>query len=380
MSEPGLPTELPHRDSVAGRLTREPFAFEFFQAVRVLRWIVSRADAVDTRHGADDRQNSNGSDPSPDFVRFRSLPSLSFPGSAVARLDHLAEATAAGSRGASSIGMTVTFMGLFGPSGVLPRHYTQLVIDRIRLKDLALRDFLDVFNHRVISLFYRAWAKYRLPIVFEQHHLDTGQTGRDPFTRALFSSVGMEMPGLRWRLPFDDFVLLYYAGHFSHFPRNALSLEVIVADHFRVSTTVRQLHGKWLYLETSDQSRLTSDARQAANNRLGQDVVVGKRVWGIENSFRLRLGPLTYRQFEQFTPAGAALKRLGQFVLSYVGASYDFDVQLILLRDEVPPSRLANHREPPHSRLGWNTWLYNSTVTDHREDAVFVPSDLSPGA
>lgn len=372
MSDLKPPNQLPsHHDSVRSRLAREPFRFEFFQAVRLLRWI-ARTDPTQ------DSPEHLGAGPAHDFVRFRSLPSLSFPSSPVARLDGLTPVSAAPNEERHQPCLTVTFLGLFGSSGVLPRHYTQLIIDRIRQKDESLRSFLDLFNHRIISLYWRAWAKYRLPVAFEEHYLDGQQAERDPFTRVLSSVVGMESGGLRGRLEFDDFAFLYYAGHFSHFPRNGVSLELSLADYFRVPTTVQQLHGQWLYLDSSEQSRLSTVTRQPANNRLGENVVVGQRVWGVENSFRIRLGPLTYEQFEQFMPAGPALRRLGQFVASYVGASYDFDVQLVLRSDDVPACQLVDrsHLRPP--RLGWNTWLYSTPAPRHRDEAVFVPSDRCP--
>ncbi len=59
--------------------------------------------------------------------------------------------------------LRVAFYGLFGPSGALPHHYTQLIVDRCRNRDYALRDFLDMFNHRLLSFFYRGWEKNHFP-------------------------------------------------------------------------------------------------------------------------------------------------------------------------------------------------------------------------
>lgn len=346
------------------RLEQEPYQFDFFQAVRLLRWLAETDDQTDVQH----QRKPVGEDYSPqeEIVRFRALPSLSFPQGSISRFKWPA------TRDASPAEMIVGFMGLTGPNGVLPRHYTQLVMDRVRDKDYALRDYLDLFNHRVISHFYRAWTKYRLPLAIEQSSLDKERRGDDLFTRCLLCFIGLGTPGLRDRLQLNEASFLYYSGHFAHYPRNAISLEAIVADYFQLSVQVQQCRGQWLYLSAEDQSNVgQQQLLETRNNQLGINVVVGRRVWGVENNFRLRLGPLSYRQFAQFMPAGSALIKLAQLVRMYVGLEFDFDVQLILRRDEVPPCQLASG-EGASARLGWNTWIRNRDFCRDVDDAVFV--------
>lgn len=346
------------------QLEKEPYRFDFFQAVRLLRWLAETVDQTDVQY----QRKPLGEDYSPreEIVRFHALPSHSFPQGSISDF-HWPTA-----RDSLPAEMVVGFMGLTGPNGVLPRHYTQLVIDRTRDKDNALRDYLDLFNHRIISHFYRAWAKYRLPIAIEQSRLNKQREGDDLFTRCLFCLVGLGTPGLRDRLQLNDASFLYFSGHFAHYPRNAISLEAVVADYFQLPVQVRQCHGQWLYLSPEDQSNIgPQQLLETHNNQLGTNVVVGRRVWGVEQSFRLRLGPLGYRQFEQFTPAGRALLRLAQLVRMYVGLEFDFDVQLVLRRDEVPLCRLACG-EDASARLGWNTWIRNRDFVDDVDDAVFV--------
>src|SRR5437588_10322428 len=98
--------------------------------------------------------------------------------------------------------LVASFMGLTGPKGALPDHYTELLIrlgrERKDVERTALRDWLDLFNHRFLSLFYRAWEKYRFQIPYERG--DYALTEPDVFTRALLAFVGLEMPALRDRL------------------------------------------------------------------------------------------------------------------------------------------------------------------------------------
>jgi type VI secretion system protein ImpH len=245
-----------------------------------------------------------------------------------------------------------------------------MLIGRVRARDYALRDFLDLFHHRIISHYYQAWAKYHFPILYEAAVRTGRRRGSDRFTTGLFSLVGLGSPELSDRLDLRDETFLYYGGLFAHFPRNAISLERMLGEFFRVSVCLLQFQGQWLRLEEPDQTRLTTPRHGAGwNNTLGQTAVAGERIWGVENKFRLRLGPLSWEQFLRFSPLGKDLTRLAQFVRSYVGPDMDFEVQPVLRRNEVRPCRLG-HELTAH--LGWTTWVQSHTASSDVEDAVFT--------
>jgi type VI secretion system protein ImpH len=273
--------------------------------------------------------------------------------------------------------MVVTFMGLTGPHGVLPRHYTQLLISRNREKDFTLRDFLDLFNHRAISLFYRAWEKYHFPVVYEATAAKTKRPGDDLFTRCLYSITGYGLPGLRDRLEADDETFLYYGGLFAARRPTEVSLQAILADILRLPTRVLQFQGQWLYLTRADRSSLpTSQQRHGHNNQLGTTLMLGRRVCDVQNKFRIRIGPLTYHDFRRFMPDGDQLARTCQLVRSYVGPGYDFDLQAVLLAEQVPQCCLGHAAGVP-ARLGWNTWLRAAPMPHDADDAVFSHSGTS---
>jgi type VI secretion system protein ImpH len=348
------------------RILNEAFRFDFFQVVRLLE-----------RLGEEQRDSEGrplrfgvGQDyaPEQEVVRFRAYQSHAFPAAEIAQIRPPAETSGDGQLPPE---MTVAAIGLTGPGGVLPHHYTSLLISRIRGKDFALRDFLDLFNHRTISLFYRAWEKYRFGICYERT-MRSGDGGvEDLFTHLLYCLVGMGTEGLRDRLEFDDEVFLYYAGHFAHHPRSAVSLERIVGDYFGLPTRVRQFQGQWLYLEPLDLSVMPDASRpDGQNNRLGGNLVVGGRVWNVTSKFRVRLGPLSYQEFCRFIPSGDALRPICQLVRQYVGGEFDFDVQPVLRGEEVPWCRLGG--DPADAaRLGWNTWIRRGPFDRDVDDAVF---------
>jgi len=322
--------------AVADRLLEEPYRFDFFQAVRILeRWYQRRAVE---EPGA--RRHAVGYDrlPAREIVRFSALPSLSFPSGAIRDIQRPKTGGPPDEQLDPPLGMVIACFGLTGPSGVLPPHYTRRVLERIRDKDFALRDFLDLFNHRATSLFYRAWEKYRFPVAYERHRQSATSDQEDLFTRSLYSIVGLGTARLRDRISIDDEAILYYGGLFAHDNRCAQSLERMLCDYFELPVEVHQFQGQWLYLGPQDQSLLPSaEHPQGLNNQLGVNLVVGERVWDVQGKFRLRIGPLSYKQFRRFTPTSA---------------------------------------DPASGpRLGWNTWIRSREFDHDADDAVFTPSE-----
>jgi type VI secretion system protein ImpH len=286
--------------------------------------------------------------------------------------------------------MIVNFMGLTGPSGILPKHYSELLLRLERLDpqgdSQALRAWLDIFNHRLISLFRWSWEKYRVFFPFERG----SEQGFEPgtFGGAIFCLLGLGTEGLRNRIyvpgipadepavGIDDVALIPFAGLLSHQPKCASILQTISQRLFGIPVTVKQFQGDYLYLDPPNQTRL---GLRQGNNLLGKNAVVGERVWSIENKIRLRLGPLSFVTFSDYLPDFNAKGRKAffafcQFVRFYIGPHLDFDVQLVLDREEVPRCQLATGDEAG-SRLGWNAWLSGPDYDHDPDDAVFESVD-----
>lgn len=336
---------------LAEALYADSSSFDFFQAVRLLeRGAEDTSAAASLPVGYD-------ADPNREVVRFWALASLAFPASSIGKLEHSAQGPSR---------LQTTFFGLVGPQGVLPQHYTTLLIQRLRERDTSLRDFLDLFHHRLVSLFYRAWEKHRHYVGYERRRR-TARGGEDPLTTALLSAVGLGTEGLTRRLRIDDQAIVFYAGHFAHQPRSASALESVLADYFGVPLAVEQFQGRWLYLADDDCSRMPSGALWSGRHcRLGQDLIVGQRVWDVQSKFRLRIGPVGYAEFASLMPSGGRLLPLCQLTRLYAGAEWEFDVQVVLRRDETPGCQLGDR-----SYLGWNTWVRSLPPTRDATEAVF---------
>ncbi|CAO3423955.1 type VI secretion system baseplate subunit TssG [Azospirillum doebereinerae] len=351
--------------SVVERLFRTPHRFDFFQAVRVLEWQAKR-DARD-RRTAVRRAVGHDHDPREEVVRLRAETSLTFPGNQVTG----AEAGVDG-KPPQVIG---AFMGLVGPLGVLPQHYTELMIRSLRERNRSLRDFFDVFHHRALSLFYRAWAKYRLPVSFER-----GLDGRDPdpVTTAVSSFVGIGSPSLTKRLAVEDETLLHYSGLMARGPRSAADLQGLLSDFLGRPVAVDCFVGSWLPVAPDGQTRLPSlGDPQGQHCRLGIDALAGDRAWDVQGKFRLRIGPLNRDQFQDFMPEGREFRKLQDLVRLYVGPELDFELQVTLDAPHVPAARLAAGAEDQNAtRLGWNGWVLHAPSPVERSDAVFPMQDL----
>lgn len=351
--------------SVIAQLADEAYRFDFFQAVRILEreaFRQARAEQSPPREPV-----GYDGPPHKEVVRFRAHQSHSFPAGEISELELPDGKDAEQSPQVPEL--TVACLGLTGPSGVLPHHYTTLLMERIREKDESMRDFFDLFNHRALSLFYRAWEKYRLPQRYERHRQTARRDRPDLFAQMLYCFVGLGTGGLRDRLQLDDDAFLYFGGYFSRDVRSAVALKCLLHDYLGLPVEIEQFTGQWLYLSDDDQSQMPTRVQpQGLNCELGANVIIGERVWSVENKFRVRLGPLTYRDFLKFLPGADGLRIVGQLVRQYVGPEFDFDIQVVLLPQEAPWCQLGGDG----AQLGWNTWVRSGEFVHEVDDAVVM--------
>ncbi|MDQ6829130.1 MAG: type VI secretion system baseplate subunit TssG, partial [Gemmatimonadota bacterium] len=296
-------------DDVARMLGDTPWLFDFFQAVHLLEQLSPERAPV-----------GGFGDPANETVRFAAAASIAFPPSEIAALTQSPDEPAR---------MTVNFMGLTGPQGVLPLVYSTQLIERVRARDDTMRAFFDIFNHRLISLFYRAWVKHRELDAIDADRRDA------PLTRHVLEATGLGDPELRRRVGVPAEVMAFYSGLFALRTRPAAGLEQLLGDYFAVPVTVEQFIGAWYPIERDAQCAL-GDERDSST-QLGMGAVAGDEIWDQQGRIRIRIGPLARRQYDAFLPTGSALAELRALVRFYTSEDLDVDVQLVLARDEVPP-------------------------------------------
>ena len=328
--------------AVEEALEREPFSFEFFQAVRVLHQL--RPDRA--RVG---RYNN----PEEEAVRFGATPSTSFPASEIQAIEK--------DDGAAPR-LLVNFLGLTGPQGVLPLEYSELVADRVRQRDHALRDFLDLFNHRFVSLFYRAWERTH------GHGADV-VADDDALRDHLLDLAGLGTPGLAKQLGLPPTALPFYVGLLALPTRPAVALELLLEDYFGVPVEVEQFIGGWYSIDVASQCALGDES--SPSSQLGVGAVAGDEIWDVQARARLRIGPLSRAEYDGFLPTGRAYEELRALTKFFTGEQVDVELQLVLARDDVPPVSLGADTRPP-TPLGWCTWLRSRPFARDASDTILT--------
>lgn len=252
-------------------------------------------------------------------------------------------------------------MGATGPQGPLPHFYTTLILARLRSGDKTLRDFLDLFHHRMLSFFYQAWEKYRFAVSYERGE-------RDRFSHHLLDLIGLGTAGLQERLAVPDDAFLFFAGILGQRPHSAHALELLLNDYFEVPVQVIQLVGGWFRLD--DSTECCIGERSTPSEQLGLGAVVGDEVWNQQARARVRIGPLTLDDYLNFLPNGSAYEPLRALLRFWTNEEIDFEVQLILQREEVPRCQLgaAGDSAP---QLGWLTWMKSKPMERHPEETIF---------
>lgn len=364
--------------SLSDLLYREGYRFRFCQAVRLLERLDDKRQPVGRAESPED-----------EVVRFRAYLSLAFPPSEVAAPKYVplserewviipADNSKDPLQRRPAV-MTVAFMGLTGPVGSLPRHYTELLIDRVRSHDArhadhTLRDFLDLFNHRLISLFYRSWEKPRVMVHIERRLLAQSR-GKPPelddFSRYLYSLVGLGTPNLLGRQEDLDESLLFYVGLLAQQPRSAEGLRELLSDFFSVPIEVQQFIGAYYPLPEEERTYIGE-----ARCELGRSTVVGDQAYIQDAKFRVVVGPLTIERYCELLPSsegagsGVVFRKLVQIVRLFVGPELDFEVQLVLMPGDL--SRFGPDDEGPYTpRLGYTAQLFSDEMVDSLTSSIF---------
>lgn len=329
------------------RLLHDPGRFGFFQAVRLMY--------------GDSGFDGRGTGTRPGPLRFTTPASLSFPPSELQSI----------TRTEATTRVCVNFLGLTGPSGVLPRTYTEMLIARHQVnRDHSAQEFLDLFNHRLVALFWLAWAKHR-PEIGRQFGFNNS------VFRYLEHIVGLGTPALQAQLhpgkrgntatrkPLPSAALTYFSGLIAQRPHGEVSLAQVVSAVVGAPVQANGCLGTWQDIGREAQTRLGRNS-----NRLGHGCVLGTRYWDRQTTLRLTIGPIDGMRFNSLLPTGELLPDIIELSRFLTGLALDLRIRLSLRAEEVPPLRLgARTVDRPH--LGWNTWLGGRRATCPAQDCEF---------
>jgi type VI secretion system protein ImpH len=317
--------------SLQRELARAPHRYGYFEALRRLQ----RAEPARPRIGHSAR-------PAEDALRLAQPPSLAFAASTLAAFVP---------REGRPPRLEVNCLGLFGPHGPLPTHLTEYAYERAHnAGDTAFARFADIFHHRMLGLFFRAWAT-------GQPAVDMDRPQSSQYRDQIGALIGIGRPPLRDRDAMPDSAKLHHAGRLAGRPRNPEGLQTIVADLFGLPVAIEEFVAEWIDLHPDERCRLGA---AASGGRLGSDAMLGQRTWSAQHKFRLRLGPMAWDDYRRFLPGEDALERLQAVVRNVIGDETAWDLELVLQAPEVPPAHLGDDVQ-----LGWSAWLgQRRTATD----------------
>jgi type VI secretion system protein ImpH len=329
------------------KLRKNAGRFDFFLAARILDAIARSDPSLSARLGLSEH-------PYQDPVRFCQKPELHFSGRALEKYedpgpDHPAR-------------LFVNFLGLLGPNGPMPLHVTEYIHDREHnFHDSTLARFFDLFNHRMVSLFYRAWAVNQMAV-----SRDRGAD--DSFARFVGSFLGVGMESFRDRdsIPYD--ARLFYAGRLAPNTRNREGLEAILSHFFDVPFHLREFEGHWMHIPQDFQMHL---GRSPETGTLGRNAIIGSSIWECTQKFRIRVGPMTLKDYLRMLPGGRSFRRLRDWVRFYTTDELTWDARLVLRREEVPRIELGKV-----GRLGWTTWVRSRPIGRDGDDLWVRPQYL----
>lgn len=319
-------------------LEQAPHRYGFFAALRYLECLHAEQPRI-----------GEAAKPSDESLRLGQQPSLAFASSTLASFR-------VGGSGEPNY-LASYFFGLFGPHGPLPLHLTELAHNReLNENDATLRKFADVFHHRMLSFFYRAWANAQPTVA-----LDRPASAR--FSTYAGALLGMAPAEFRNRDALPDYAKFSRVGQLAMQTRPAQTLVEMLEDYFGHPFQVRQFVGEWLQLPSKSWLRLGVNEDNA---QLGRSTVLGASVWSAQHAFQLICGPLNFDEFEQLLPGRLGLCKLRDLVRNYLGDEFRWTVQPMLQKEQVPKCRLGTM-----GQLGWTTWL-GSRKSDRAANEVTI--------
>ncbi|WP_225782375.1 type VI secretion system baseplate subunit TssG [Xenophilus sp. Marseille-Q4582] len=258
------------------------------------------------------------------------------------------------------------FFSYIGPNGPLPVHLSEFIRERaLNHGDPTWLAFLDTFLHRFALQFYRAWAQAR-PVT------GMDRPGEDAFRRQIGAFVGIGTTARQERDAVHDDARLHFSGWLARGVHSAEGVEAVVGAYFGVPVRLERWVGHWMRLPDGELTRVGASNPNAPSRTLGLGAVLGRQVWDRQHKVRLHLGPLTLAQYRRFLPIGDARPVLAAWMRQLVGEALDWDAELVLRQDEVPPTQLGAGASPgpaAHaSRLGWTSWLGHRPRTRDARD------------
>jgi len=319
------------------KLLEQPYLFSFFQAVYLLEKYVASIRSIEPV--------GNSGPVDMESIRFRPDATLASQVSEVVSVEKMQD----------RFRLTTSFLGLYGPDSPLPDFYTEDIL-AADPEESNVKDFLDIFHHRLLSLIYRCWLKYR-------YYLQYKPGGKDDFSSYIFSLTGILMPEMISH--FEPVRILNYVGLMSQQSRSAKALESLLSDYFEAFISIEQCLSRWVTIGKEDRTALG-----VKNSQLDTNMAVGDRIFDRSGKFRISIYLTKLSDYTKFLPEGDNFSAMSEIIQLFLNSPMDFDEELILAGDEVPMLLLSSSEG---LQLGRASWLI-SQKPDRSVSVIFEVS------
>lgn len=330
---------------------------DFFRRVR-------RIDALNPTHP----RTGHAVVPRDEKIRFRQIPHLHFAPSSIGKIEYRHDEN--GTRTVEEI--MVYFMGLLGVNGPLPTIISEVILARAKgvphpdmeephggesafRADAGPAAFVDLFNHRFISLFYRAAVSSNKAVDFDRPE-------ESRFHTFIGSFIGLGSATTQNRMGIPDTAALYFSGHYACPTKHAEGLCQMIADYTGAKVEIQENLGHWVPVPLENHTTLGINRNAGC---LGSSAMLGSRYWDRTMKFRLKIGPLTLPEYQGFSPDGHLVEAIRSIMLLYCGREFHGEVNPVLQQAEVPECRLGRN-----SRLGFTAWLLSQAVPSDATDYI----------
>jgi type VI secretion system protein ImpH len=316
-------TPVTRKPPLIEQLFAEGYEFDFSQIVTILEGL--DPDTISLGEGANPRQEA---------LRISSRITFSMAASEVQKVTPHPQ---------KQPQVHINFLGIAGVQGPLPPPFVEVIMDRLRAKDTGIQDFLDIFNHRLASLWYRGRKK----VIPGMEKIDPVES---PIGRSLLDLIGLFTPELRQQWQVRDRSLLSYAGLLWQKPRSTIGLEQLLQAFFALPVQIKQFVGKWQRVDVWQQTQI--GVQEGHYHRLGRDTILGRQSWDQEDGIAIVMGPVSWESFLAFLPGEEDYTLLKNWLSIYCGELLAKRMQILIEPKQIQVLPLGQGIQ-----LGYTTWL-----------------------
>lgn len=315
--------------------------------LRMIRWFGARNQKLP--------KVGTAAKPSEETIRLGQIPSLTFSPREISKVEPIR----------NHIHIKTYGMGLWGPNGPLPLHFSEIAMHRREMQhDHTLTNFVDIFHHRSMSLFYRAWE-------INQSTAGLDRAEQESFSNYLSWLTGNELTeASTTRLP--THARLSASAHLKHQSKNPSAIVQTLSHYFQVPVKLDEYHFNWIAIEPEECTHLARGGLSGNNATLGRGAMLGANVPDRQNAFMLTIGPLSLSQYLRFMPNGEDLGALIDWVRAFIGLEYVWMLKLTVEPQQAEPMTLGGNQ-----RLGWSTWIGSEHAQTDVIGMVFEPEAYS---